>query len=243
MITVIVELPFVLKTAELKFSARMLGITATLQTATYGVMMLGTGLLGSVSALTSLRAVDSLPTVAGWVYFIGTDRKAVYRIRLDGSNTERVATLKTKPRVFSRIVADPVPNSNRVRLVVMEGQDVEELQKNIGQTQQAAPTQHDEKSRPIVHFNTSRSFDSSIRVFAGYWAVEGLRGGDRRYALETPVLALSWRSPVTLPDGKLVAQFGQAILLIDPKTGTTRKLAEGSAPDVLLDLRSLPGPR
>lgn len=244
-VTVLVEWPFVASATDLPRDRRTLGLSAVAQTVTYFGMVLVTFLLGSISALTDLRSAQSIPTVGGWLYMVGVDGQTVYRVRLDGSRKEKVTTIK--PGHWKRVMVEPVANEDRCRLFLWgsgwRGED-KELIRNLGRASQAAPVQRDRKGQVNYGNGTfgygrdgsTRSFVDQPEVFVGYWPVIGMSIDDRRYALETPVLAMSWQSPIVLPDGKVIAQLGQTILLVDPATDRAMKLANGSCGDVLLDL-------
>jgi hypothetical protein len=242
-VTVVVELPFIARATELRTGFPTFRLSVMVQLATYAAMLLLTYLLGSISALTGLRKADKIPTVGGWLYTIGLDDQTIYRTRLDGSRSERVGQLKVKPRGadFSRLVVEPMPKEDRARLIFVNNGDVEEMQKSLGRRSQAAPIERTFDGKPNVgnksfgHWST-RAFVKVPKVYAGYWPVEGIRIDGRHYGLESPVLVLSWRSPIVLPDGKVVAQFGRAVYLIDPESRTAMKLAEGRSGDVLIDL-------
>jgi len=244
-LTILVEWPFIASAVDLPRDRRTLGISAGVQTLTYLGMVLVTLWLGSISALTDLRPAQSIPTVGGWLYMVGVDGQTVYRVRVGGSRKKKVTTIK--PGNWKRVIVEPIANEDRCRLILWgsgwRGED-KELIRNLGRASQAAPVQRDSKGQVNYGNGTfgygrdgsTRSFVDQHQVFVGYWPVIGMSIDDRRYALETPVLAMSWQSPIVLPDGKVIAQLGLTILLVDPATGRAMKLANGSCGDVLLDL-------
>lgn len=233
-ITVIVEWPLISKATDLPMNGRTLGLSAAVQTITYAGMLLITLSLGSLSAITDLRSSERISTVPGWAYTVGLDGTTVFRTRLDGSKSERVGVVRPHNSNHERVLVAPVAETHRAQLIFVFNRGTEVIQEDIGTDLQAAPMSPWilDRSLPEV----TRSFAGRpIGVHAGYWSALGLTAQGRRFALETPFLTLPWRSPTVLPDGKIVASFGRAVYLLDPKTGEARKLIEGSAGDVLLD--------
>ncbi len=233
-ITILVEWPLLASAAELPMNRRTLGLSAAVQSITYAGMLLITMGLGSLSAITDLRSSERISTVPGWAYTVGLDGTTVFRTRLDGSKSERVGVVRPHNSHHERVLVAPVAETHRAQLIFVFNRGTEVIQEDIGTDLQAAPMSPWilERNLPEV----TRSFiGRRCGVYAGYWSRIGLMAAGRRYALETPFLTLPWRSPTVLPDGKIVASFGRAVYLLDPKTGEARKLIEGSAGDVLLD--------
>ena len=216
------------------------------QAYSYSILVLIVHLLGSVSALTGLREVEigDISTVSGWLYFIDDHVGEVRRIRLDGSKLEVVADLEYKPS----------PNHNRVLIEPSEDGEIASVafhdltgetrlvMKKVGAAKQAAPVElRDDKGVAIygnVTFGpySTRRFVKAPHVRTGFWAREGLTINGNCYALETPFMAEVWRNLVVLPDGKVIAQFGEAVFLIDHERGKVAHLVHGTGGDVLIDL-------
>ena len=75
-------------------------------------------------------------------------------------------------------------------------------------------------------------------TYVGFWAYEGLTVGDKLYAFETPLLTIPWRSATELPNGMIVANFGEQVIIFDPKTNRAATLVRGYGPAVVLDVSS-----
>lgn len=243
-VTVLVEWPFVAKTAGVRTGRGSLLTSAWVQAVSYAFLLLVTVFIGSISAVIALRPVSAteIDAVQGWVYYLAPDESRVLRTRLDGSKTEQVATLDFEiGNGRFRITTEPTSNGDRARLLYREYGNNHELAKHIGEATQVAPFKaRDNDNLGLLHnlthsYGAARKFVDSPQIYAGFWPREGLVVDAYRYALETPYLMLSWSSPVLLPDGKVVAQFGKAIMLVDHDTKRVAKLAEGFGGDVLLD--------
>lgn len=246
LLTVFIEGPFVARTAGLGLGGRPLLVSLWVQAVSYLVLIAIVSVVGSISAVTQLRRAEigEMRTVAGWLYYLSSDGVSVMRVRLDGSKIERVARLaELEGGSFSRITIEPTIAGDRARLMYRSFQQDRELVKDLGAAGQCAPIEGRAANGLALLGNNSfgpfstRAFRDQPKVRCGYWALEGIHIGDRWLAFETPFLSLSWRSPVVLPDGKVVAQFGDAFVLVDPETAKAAKLADGQmGGDVLLDL-------
>lgn len=241
-VTVFIEGPFIAKTAELPFGLKSLKLSVRIQTVSYLGLIALSLLLGSVSALTGLRSADprDVKTVGGWVYYLSTDMKSVHRVRLDGSKSELVAKVEPPKGYWVRVTVEPTSNGDRARLLLRSMTDLVEVDKRVGEASQAAPVERRHEGVAMLgnltfSIYSNRSFSSVPPVYAGYWAREGIEIGGRRYAFETSLASAVWRSVVVLPDGKVVAQFGHAMMLVDHERGVAAKLAEGIGGDVLID--------
>lgn len=242
-ITVLLEWPFVSKTAELPFGLKSLSLSIRVQTISYTGLIGLSYFLGSVSALTNLRHAEpaEIKTVEGWVYFMSSEKKEIRRVRLDGSRSEMVAKITPPTGYFVRVTVEPTSNGDRARLLVRSMNELVEVAKHVGEAKQAAPVERRLDGGAAMLGNltfsiySNRSFSPVPPVYVGYWSREGIMIAGRRYALETPVAAAAWRSAVILPDGKVVAQFGDAIVLIDHERGLAAKLGQGIGGDVLID--------
>lgn len=241
--TIFVEWPFVAHTVSESVNAKTLAMSAGIQTASYLVLVLLTVTIGSISAVTALRPVEieEISTVEGWLYYGSFDGKTVFRTRLDGSVSERILHFEEARDDNSRVTVEPDALGEGAELWWKSRRDLksERLQK-VGSSNQVAAGERLQDGRLNLGNLTfgpysTRSFVESPTVHAGFWAREGLRIDGKTYALETPICALAWRSAVVLPDGKAVAQFGNAIFLIDPQTRQVAKIVEGVGGDVLLD--------
>jgi hypothetical protein len=244
LITVIIELPFVAKTAGIKIGAKAIRTTLGVHLISYGILILIVHFLGSISALTGLRQVElhSMETDPGWIYYLDAE-KAICRIRLDGTNKQAIKSAAfSDPIGWTRVTVEPTEKGDCARLLLRNTQSATVvIDENVGAANRTAPVETftadgfaELGNLTFAHFST-RKFISGASVYAGFWPREGLVIGDSRFALETPFIAMSWRSPVVLPDGKVVAQFGDAIYLIDPSKGKVAFLVRGSGGDVLLD--------
>ncbi len=247
LVTVLIEWPFVAKTAGLGLGKRSLTTTIWVQGVSNLGLILMVHLLGSVSALTGLRQVEpgEIKTVSGWVYYLASEGGDVYRARLDGSTVEVVKSFDSEEgSSWTRITIEPTGKGDRARLLFRESTDATVVDDNVGSAAQAAPVEY-WLSEDVANlgnltsgFDSTRKFRDDPVVYAGFWPREGLVINGDRYALETPFLDLQWRSPIVLPDGKVVAQFGETIVLIDHEQGTVAQLALGTGGDVLLDPQS-----
>ncbi len=234
-LTILLEWPFVAKATEQKLNLSSLLLSLIVQSITYVGMNLIALVLGSVSAITLLHTNLNLSTVPGWVYTVGPDMRTVYRTRLDGSKTEFVAEIREEIGSFDRIYLRHSPDKRTARLVLAgSGETDIVLQERVGDSKQIAPDWNGQVASGTIRLST-RSFIKDQRVSAGFWAYEGLTVKGNRFALETPFLSVLARSPIVLPDGKTVFQFGKAVILLDPVTRGTRKITEGLSGDVLLD--------
>lgn len=242
-LTVLLEWPFVARATEQKLNRSSLLLSLKVQSLTYVGMNLVALVLGSVSAITHLHTDPNLATVPGWVYTVGHDSTTVYRTRLDGSKTERIVQINDKELTSSdRVFLRHSPDKNAARLVLTKSDGKETiLQDRVGTSQQIAPNWNGHVPSGTM-WGSTRSFIKGQRVSSGAWAYDGLFVNGDRYALETPFLSVLARSPIVLPDGKVVFQFGKAVLLLDPVTRATRKITEGLCGDVLTDSAVAPDP-
>ena len=243
LLTVLVEWPFVAKAAGLRIAWKSLKISFWVQAISYTMLILIVHLTGSVSALTGLRNVPAseIKTVAGWVYYMDRETSDMHRVRLDGSSTEFVARFEYKPDPnWSRVTVEPSPEADHARVIFRSSQR-QVILKDVGSADQSAPVdKRDDQGFAILGNDTfgrmaTRKFRSYPNAYAGYWPREGLVVDDDRYALETPFLPMPWRNVIVLPDGKVVAQFGDVIVLIDHERGHVAHLALGQGGDVLID--------
>ena len=201
--------------------------------------------LGSVSAYTRLHLVSptEIASAPGWVYFIGHDRKTLWRMRTDGDSKQLVMAIfdRVDP-IWSRVSIERTSNNDRARLLLRSNEENVELLRRVGNAGQAPLVVERMPDGLSMLGNTTfgpgstkRFVNSGPRVYCGFWALEGLHVGDDWLALDSPLLSFMWRSPVVLPDGKIVAQLGEAIVLLDPKSHKIAELEVGTGPDVLLD--------
>ncbi len=234
--TVLLEWPFVALATQQKLNRSSLLLSLKVQSITYVGMNVIALALGSVSAITLLHTNPNLSTVPGWVYTVGPDIRTVYRTRLDGSKTERVAPItEADMKSFDRVFLRRSPDKRTARLVLTNRDGKETvLQERVGASRQIAPD-WDGRIASGTMWVSTRSFLKDQRVSPGAWAYDGLFVNGDRYSLETPFLSVLARSPIVLPDGKVVFQFGKAVILLDPVTRGTRKITEGLSGDVLLD--------
>jgi len=241
-LTVIIEWPFVANTAGLRVNLRSLGLSAKVQAVSYSFLAVFTYFVGSTSALTLTSApAGSVTSVDGWVYYLALDHESVMRTRLDGSRTEKVSEIDVEPTSgWPRITVEPTSNGDRARLMYRVYGADQEIIKNVGGAEQAAGGERGSDNLIQIGNGTSgffstRKFADSPKVYCGFWPREGLLVDGVRFALETPFLSIPWRCPVVLSDGSIVGQFGDAIVVFDPKRELVAKLGEGSGGDVLLD--------
>ena len=243
-LTVFVEWWFVARTAGLTMSKQSLLLSFRVQSVSYICLVPIVMLIGSVTAVTGLSSASAaeIRTVPGWVYYHSLDKRTVMRTRLSGDGTESVIALPSDSvSSTGRVTIEPTSDNDHARLLFRDNLEHIELDKNIGTPRQCAPVERRGADKlawignDTFGIGSTRSFVKPPSVQAGFWAREGITIGGHRFALETPYLWFAWRSPIVLPDGKVVAQFGEAIVLIDPKTRRCAKLAQGNCGDVLLD--------
>ena len=246
-LSVLVEWPFVANTAGTRVGLRALGLSAKVQTVSYVFLAVFSYFVGSTSALNlSITSAASVTSVEGWAYYLALDNVNVLRTRLDGSRTEQVAKLDFEiGSQFSRITVEPTSNGDRSRLMYREYGADRELVKNVGNAAQAAGGERD--SGNLIQIGNgsfgpgaTRKFADSPMVYCGFWQREGLMVNGVRFALETPFLSTPWRCPIVLPDGSIVAQFGEAIVVVDADRRIVAKIGEGRGGDVLLDREYMP---
>jgi hypothetical protein len=238
-ITGFIEWPFVAKMIGLKVGKKSLVASFALQTISYIALIPLVFFIGSMSALTLLDPAPAkeISKVDGWVYYAGLDDVTVYRTRIDGSLSETVMTMEKPIADGARLAIEPTAEGDTVDLTHRYSDDDRLILKGVGTVDQAAPVREGrtESGFALLGYVRTRSFVDQPKVICNYWPRLGMDVDDRRYALETPFLQAGWRSSVVLPDGKIVVQFGKAIMLIDPETEKAAKIAEGYGGDVLLD--------
>lgn len=231
-----------------------LRLSLVMNLGTYGALTLIVLLLGGIEALTSFRHVDprELRPPGGWVYYLSHQDNSVWRVRFDGAKRQRMIAPKKiqRPSTWVRLVFDDRSGSGQARLYLWEAGDPRAVIHGVVAPSSAIPTPvplHEgvplrDKANALeigtgtFGFRSTFSFSKvSADVSVGYWAAEGIEIGGSRYRCETPVLALVWRSPTVLPDGKIVATLGNAVVLLNPKTMRAATLAAGYGPAVALD--------
>lgn len=246
-LSVTVEWPFVSWASRRRwFEPRALRDSLLLQLASYALLLLLAGSFGRTSAL-SLRNIppDGMKTVPGWVYYLDPSAKRVLRTRLDGTRTESVAQVQSPTSDgWRRVSVERTKDGKWARLVLRsagEGARSVVLRPHLGPAADAALPRNYDKDGFTWLGNVTFSVGSvpsfrSIRpdTYVGHWAAEGMAIRGKSFALETPFLAIPWRSATVLPDGKVVAQLGQAILLLDPEREEVAQLAQGSGPGVYI---------
>ncbi|HVL38219.1 MAG TPA: hypothetical protein VM328_02400 [Fimbriimonadaceae bacterium] len=246
-LTVLIEWPFASRAASLgSFSRSVLPLLATVNVITYAFLILLVGLLGGVNVFIAFRNSEAaqVTRVEGWVYYCDPKKHAVQRVRLDGSREERVAALPSlEAPGQTRLVFDDPKGVGSVSLFLrVSGSHRLLLQSDWSPRRTATTaTAHREANGLLSLGNLTFGPGSTLMfrpdesVAAGFWPAEGLRVRGVAYRLETPFLALTWRSPTVLPDGTTVAQLGDAIVLVNAERGKGARLAAGVGPAVLLD--------
>lgn len=240
-ITLAVEWPFFAASVD-RFSFRGSVFRPMMLTnvVSYAGLLLVSMTIGSVSALTNLHPVSpaDLRPLPGWVFYVAADGLTVHRMRLDGTRDEVVGSLpppKRKGDYWSMQLFFQEDFKSGLQDLYI-GCNPESVAVRRGFKGRADDPEPNLNGRVYVRsFECSFTFIPGQQLRTGFWAREGLVVGDRRYALETPFLAMNWRSPTLLPDGHVLAVFGDAIMLIDPKSGQVSKIGVGQAPAVLLD--------
>lgn len=211
------------------------------------VFLLGV-VVSPMSALYRLRPVPvaDLRPPPGWVYYIALSGREVRRIRLDASREEPVVPIP--PRVgaypgsrWQRLTAEWKEGATVADLVFRDNPQFVILARNFAAvTVSPKPrgARRDSEGHWVYNnmFSGIAEFTPSERpVYAGYWAFEGIRVDGEGYALETPVIACPWSFPTVLPDGKIVAQFGTTLCLLDADSRRVATLGTGCGPLVVLD--------
>jgi hypothetical protein len=246
--TVLFEWPFY-SVANGRFGFKRVGLKRSIATnaISYGCLTLFFAFVGKFSALTSIRqtSLQSLQPLAGWVYFITPDGQDVHRIRTDGSKVEVVFTnlgARTGNQGWSRLTIERRGRDKLGSLYLRQSKErlIKRDVASMG-TFAISRSVKDDGSYSMGNLTFgpgSVLFWHPRSVYVGYWAYEGLTVGEKQYAFETPLLTIKWRSVTDLPNGMIVANFGEQIVVFDPKTNRVANLVRGDGPAVLLDVPS-----
>jgi hypothetical protein len=185
------------------------------------------------------------------VYFISHQDADVYRIRLDGTEREKILSLGDREK-NSRLFARKSEKTDLWDLWVKPGGDktaervlIRDFARLAASSARGAAgsdrTERDTRgnfgSAPDLQVETNRLW----KVRAGFWAAQGLDAEDQitkqtvRFALETPFVTWNVRNATVLPGSQVVFQLDQQILLLDLNTRQLALLALGRGPVVALD--------
>jgi hypothetical protein len=254
--TLAAELPFYSLVTGLKtFSRENVRTVLAAHLVSYSVLTLWFLFLSNNSILRDVRTVAPAHFAAspGWVYYYRADSGDLRRVRTDGSKDELVLPVAVPVSTVhwnAALSAEPsTPNLERACLrLVYPWQDQEPtlLLEDIGLANRVAELERKPDGTPMYApfgFGSDRAFGGRKQApyFFGtrFWAAEGLfvRTPESHYwiALETPLIAWSFRAATALPSRHGVVEFGPQIVLIDPQTKRMAFLAKGRSPAVVLD--------
>lgn len=257
-LTVLVECPLVLWT--LRGSARGRGARLAagvwVQGASYAVLIPMYLWVSPMSLLTDCTVVRDVGGMAGdasgWVYYIDERGDAVRRVRLDRTSDEKVGEISEKPRrarwdqLWARLEADgsvsivdgeaeyAVVRATRVSGLVGARTDAYNPD---GPSRVYAIDFRDDPGRAAFTYRALPVMDSGLdRIELG---AGGYANGERVRTLTYSNAIVHWGagSPVILPNGSVVFEFGRQIVIMDERQ-RVGFLARGTSPAVVLD-----GPR
>ncbi|MFI5385659.1 MAG: hypothetical protein ACHQ50_06000 [Fimbriimonadales bacterium] len=251
-LTILVEWPFFSIGAGegLRFKLRVLKPTLVANAASYALLLFGASFLGNISALTRLHPAKTpdLEAPAGWVYYLDPSMKSVRRVRLDGGSDEAFCPAPDAARTdlspswgWTRLTFEARGDAKMASLYLRGNiEDVPVRKDLVVRESTAPPNGFDQKDRYqfgnlTFGYGSTASFSGPHQAATDFWPMEGLWVNGHRYALETPMVSIPWRSPTVLPGGQVIVCFGRTIFLIDPKIERAAKIAIGSGPAVSVD--------
>jgi hypothetical protein len=247
LVTIVVEWPiFSIAAGRFGFRVRGLVFSVWINTLSYVVISLLAVLLCQTSAVsqTQLVSATSLQVPPGWVYYLSPDSQELRRVRTDGSQDSHVGRVEVKESLggsWTRLTVESRKGNKRGSLYLRTSRAATLMRANIAEpgTFATAASRLDDDSYLLG--NITFGSDSSLAwtypagAYNGFWAAEGLTINGKRYAFDTPFLMIRWRSVTVLPDRKILAVFGDQVVLFDPQTGRIAVLARGHGPALALD--------
>lgn len=259
-VSILIELPFVAKAISQRlFHWQTLASTCGVNVVTYAGLLVICHFLQGLTVGTSAQVVplskirDKNP---GWVYYL-SDQNKVMRIRLDGAQME--ATKYTVAGSDFSLSIDSVKPPS-CDLVAFKGRDASTLQAKIGKARQSAyltfqyddtPPDYAARLRGSHGYYPGRSFEefwgqrTTDHHFVStnlFWPELGMnfrdRWNDSSFSIScgTPFIRWTWNFATTLPDGRVVAELGPQIVVVDIPTRKIAWLCRGRSPTVLLDV-------
>jgi hypothetical protein len=257
-LSAIIEWPFCMLAFWGRPGWSLRGLRASLygQLASHGVLILAYGLIAfpTVRTILTMRVREPATfakSVQPLIYYISPTDGALWRIRPDGSEAERL------------LAADVLANDATLYAARSEDGDCWDLwvaycNRRQDQSRMLIPCFADspavaqrELEHGYEHHGRNLGYaaprpagveDAGWTVRNGFWAAEGLwaknsqTGRSLRVAYETPLdWSLAARNPTILPGEQVVYQLGDQIVLLDLNTRTVGVVARGRGPLVVLD--------
>jgi hypothetical protein len=236
---------------EVRRSSRSLLAAISLQLIAW-VLVWGPALGGSRLPLdVTVTDQGGLCGVSGWVYYLDGERADLWRQRLDGTQSERVAAV---PGVdFELLDGRPgmqiglevrAASAGQTELWYAARRD-RQPQTEVRLVAALPGTAMSDVDPPDAPWGAEQLRDlrpagcSTVSVEIGCtdcgFSVEGLPHGDLSLRLDTPLIAwLAWHTTI-LPGDNVVWQLGPNIIACDPHRRELTWLAKGASPIVVLD--------
>jgi hypothetical protein len=256
LLTLLLEWPFIATILRQHPQWRASSFKASwlVQTASYSVLALVYLSASGVSILTQTkkdRHFDRWAHSSAWVYYIAVEDSRVYRIKVDGTNRERVVSdeevlfaHQTEPSGWALYVGKPRdvkiskgerPDSSSKIADGLDGRVLGEFDSEI-EKQIRVWERSGHRSTKAFDLRNEAEFDWEART--GYWPIEGLSyrdqatGQRKRIALETPFLQWQLGHATILPGDQMVFQLRHQICILDPATMRLGIIAFGRCPMV-----------
>jgi hypothetical protein len=255
--SVLIEAPFVwVRLGSMARLGRVAQVTLGLHAVSYAaILALFLAFSGSSLGLTAgVAPAASFSESDGWVYYVAPDGKSVRRVRLGGNRDE-----PTQYRLAGEdtLVSIESVDGKVARLVSAGdyGKAVTVLEKRLGVARQSAKhfSQSSDLSRidrrglgyqpgaNLAGWDTDKASDLRFGCFNRYWPEMGMSFKDNEpgqgfsLGLSTPFAYWIWSKATVTADGRVVAQWGPQIVVVDIPTRRVAWLADGTSPTVLMD--------
>jgi hypothetical protein len=252
LVTIVVEWPFCYWALKGKDRRRFRAIAAsTLVNTTSYALLIPLYLFASATSLIIDAKVEDVARIAQTnkvqVYYLSAEKDALYRIKSDGTDRQKIKTLDQGMVDPELILCDV---AGKPCLAIQwtqnkEGRSEQQWKVAFDSIPElVSPCEPcDSIGRPYLHaINDLRpESESDWEVRTGVWEADGLSaankksGKELRFALETPLLAWQFSNVAMLSGDQIVCQLGTQIVLIDLNTRRIGLLSFGVSPVVIQD--------
>ncbi len=247
--TIFIEWPFcfwILKGKEDRHN-RAFKASAVINSASYAILIPIYFLVSGTSLMTNVKVDKSLSflkTRNAWVYFISSEDRALYKIRVNGTAKQKVkeARLTNKYEVLFACSKDGkanlgaywAENGRWSKPIILLGNllGATAVSEDCGESDRW----HNDE---VIDFRSPNVRDWSVNT--GSWAIVGLNGENKKtgkslhIALETPFLMWPISKATVLPEDQVICQVGNQIVLFDLNTRRIGLITFGNSPVVILE--------
>jgi len=252
-LTIVLEWPFcywILKGQENR-KQRSFKASVIAQTVSYALLIpiyLSCSGVSLVTKTTVDKSLSFLKTKNAWVYFLSPKGDTLYKIRINGADKQRVKESGIDNEYTHLFICNDNGKANlRIKWYkILPNHRSEEQSKVLLEDTPGVTTDKQNcGDKNAINFFDALDLrsknDRDWSVAAGGWAIEGLRGTNKKtkksfwVALEAPFLAWSTSNATVLPGQQVVCQIGNQIILFDINTSKIGLITFGRSPVVALE--------